>query len=97
MRHGREETERSEELVVDTGRAVGVEWEEDPRREPATGPGHELALGMAAALAMFALVLAALIISARQRRRPKALQYAPANITRGESTFFLPGFVKKNG
>lgn len=84
VRHGREESERSEELVINTARAVGVEWEEGPRREPATGARHELALGVAAALALFVLVLLLVgaVLAERQRRRPKALLYSPASISR---------------
>nr|XP_024214348.1 uncharacterized protein LOC106686186 isoform X2 [Halyomorpha halys] len=96
VRHGREESERSEELVVDTGRAVGVEWEDGPRREPSSGDRNELALGAAAAVILFGLILAALLLVARQRRRPKMASYTPANISRGESPY-LRIFVKKNG
>ncbi|KAL1131932.1 hypothetical protein AAG570_011543 [Ranatra chinensis] len=67
-------TERSEELVVDTRRAVAVEVvTEDSGSGPATAPlaplRAELALGASAALALFLVLLMALLIVHSARRR----------------------------
>lgn len=69
--------ERSEELVVDTGRAVVVELEagtgagarwatgEGPSRVPAGAGSRELILGVASALALFVLVSLVVLVRTR--------------------------------
>ncbi|BES93898.1 Hypothetical protein NTJ_06707 [Nesidiocoris tenuis] len=83
-REGEAGNEQSEELVVDTGRAVAVEldnsasrWVEGIKRIPSTTPTHELILGAAAALALFLVIVVILILHSRRSRRSKFVEQLP--------------------
>ncbi|KAF6205022.1 hypothetical protein GE061_019189 [Apolygus lucorum] len=89
VRDGEGGGERSEELVVDTGRAIVVEldnsarWIEGIKRIPSTTRTHELILGAVAALVLFLVVALVVFIKTRRSRRSKFSENLPPSIARG--------------